>query len=810
MQQSRQPQPVGMLTDACPAWLWRDSHPPIGHDAMLHQLSGAIGQKAAIHLYGPAGRGKATLAAHLAQDHTAAGGRVLWLEVGARPLAAILRRIARIFRDDPRAQAVLKDGMQGEQRETTAPLDSLARCLRERQPLLVLVNVPDYMTIAPLITETVGALPILSLGERSMGAAWPGEERALPALSTEAATATLRRAAAGGEHAELSSIAAALKGEALALVLCGAAIRAGDWSFRDAEAALKDDTFRPTERVLRTVVPRLAPAVQGALLLLAFGPRAGQSFALLQRGSGTTQAELAQLLGALRERALVREWAQDERIALPEGIRRYARELALVAGTAVELSNRAEEVWFEQLRSVLAGGADTWTQLPELLLCDEWQETASSTDWSELAPLWETAATEFEARGYAYELHALRQRAGITMQETAPPAPTPLWGDEPSAIPAHDPTTKDIGEPEAVHTQEEAEFLPESDTVFPAGSELVIEDRPEFPLGLDDEDEPDVFPTVEESDIVLDSEAALPEEAERIADTLSPLLETGEGEAASVVAPDFDPIFGEEPSYFPEPQPSLADEASPAEQLAQLHLSGAAQLERGEIDAAISSLSAALDLADELADDANYAEILYQLGCAQLEDGAIEAALSSLAEAHKRYEASGDATGVANALGALGSALGEQGRWPEAAAAHRSAVAATRAAGDQTEEALQLSAIAYAYRRSGQLGAAVRSYRQALYLAYEAADANGIAHAAAELAEVLMNSPRHLSIARLLLDEAIGAGRPDQDATELRTALEKALAGAEAAGVTQAPVRGDAYTYARQAYEALNAQQKPA
>ena len=137
-------------------------------------------------------------------------------------------------------------------------------------------------------------------------------------------------------------------------------------------------------------------------------------------------------------------------------------------------------------------------------------------------------------------------------------------------------------------------------------------------------------------------------------------------------------------------------------------------------------------------------------------------------------------------------------------------MAATRAGDDRAEEALQLSALAYAYRRSGQLGVAVRSYRQALYLAYEAADANGIAQAAAELAEVLMSSPRHLSIAALLLDEAIAAGAPDRDVTELRAALERALAEAKAAGVIQAPVRADAFSYAHQAYEPPTARQKPA
>ncbi len=772
MQLPRQPHPVGKPADARPAWLWRGARPPLGRDALRRDLAQAIQRKVAIHLYGPAGRGKSTLAAQAVIDHAATGGRALWLEAGDAPLDAILCRIARAYRDDPRAQAALKSGRPSEHGGASPPLASLARCLRERQPILVLADAPDFSTIAPLIAEITGALPILSFGERTMGADWPGEERALPPLPAEAAMATLRRAAGGGEYLYLSPITTALAGEALALVICGGAIRAGDWTMPAAAAALKSRSAPPTERVLRSIFPRLAPAAQGALLLLAFGPRAGQSFASLQQSSGAPRAELAALIGELRRRALVREWAQGERIALPPAIREFARELALHAGTAVELRARAWETWRERLRSALAGGADAWAQLPELLVADEWEEAGSSAEWRELAPLWEAAATELEARGYAYELRELRQRAGTTEPKAALPAPLQLWANAPSAVVADDES-----EPDDILTadEDESEVAFEADSAFLAEDEL-LDDA----VAADDGRETDDILTADEdeSEVAFVGDSALPA-ADELPDVLTPV--------------------------------SLpAAESPPAAQLTQFHRTGAAQLERGDIAAAIASLSTALSLAEGLADDATRAEIQYLLGCAQLEDGALEAAQSSLEGAHAAYESCGDARGAANALGALGSALGEQGRWSAAAEVHRSAVAATRIADDRAEEALQLSALAYAYRRSEQLGAAVRSYRQALYLAYEAVDSNGIAQAAAELAEVLMGSPRHLSIAALLLNEAIAAGATDRDATELRAELTQALAEAKAAGVTQAPVQGDAYAYARQAYEPPTARQQPA
>ena len=108
-----------------PDWLWQDCRPPLGRDEMVQQISGAIREKTAFHLYGPAGRGKATLTAYLAQEYVNQGGRVLWLPVGHQPLAALLCQVARHYRDDPRAQAALKarDSGQnpGQQRAAEQP-----------------------------------------------------------------------------------------------------------------------------------------------------------------------------------------------------------------------------------------------------------------------------------------------------------------------------------------------------------------------------------------------------------------------------------------------------------------------------------------------------------------------------------------------------------------------------------------------------------------------------------------------------------------------------------------------------------------
>ena len=766
----------------------------------------AIREKSAFHLYGPAGRGKATLTAYLAQEYLNQGGRVLWLPVGHQPLAALLCRVARHFRDDPRAQAALKVRDPGEPQGSSAPRSSLARCLRERQPLLVLADVAEPATLATWLEEIVGALPILSFGEAPLDDAWSGKEQELGPLAESAARDVLLRATGRGEaeqDADLATIATALGGEPLALALCGAAIQAGDWSMTEAAEALMAGTAPPTERVLRALIPRLAPAAQGLLLWLAFGPRNPQTQADWQRSSGTTAEEWAELRDTLRERALIREWPPAERLTLVKPIRQFLSEMAEKAGTAAELQQRAIETWHQSIRAALQGGAETWPQLPELLAGDEWREFAREitvdTDWRELEPLWQAAAAELEARGYAYELQELRRRAELATPEQVT-APDGNHKEEESAE-------------EAAKIPSPADEMAElSDSGGDALTDEESQEEEWFDLPIWEEAAPAPLPwDVAETTSETPEEAPPPAEGGRAVDLLpQPISEISAGEEGWEEETDSGPILDELPPFFTTQVAAHSEERSPTEQLARLHQNGAAELERGEIEAAIASLSAALDLAEDLTEGATCAEILYLLGCAQLEDGAIDSAVASLTESRERFEAAEDPRGMADALGALGNALGELGRWPEAAQAHHDAVAATREADDHFEEALQLNALAYAFRRSQQLGGAVRSYRQALYLAFESEDANAIAQTAADLAEVLMNSPRHLAIAQLLLETAVGAGAPDQEITTLQRGIRNALAKTEAAGIQQAPVRGDAYAYARQAYEAHNTRPRPA
>ena len=419
-----------------------------------------------------------------------------------------------------------------------------------------------------------------------------------------------------------------------------------------------------------------------------------------------------------------------------------------------------------------------------------------------------------EARGYAYELRELQRRA----EQAAPEGATA--NDEP--LPSFTATPEASTSPDRESKQEESaeeateNFAPADEAVDlsdAGGDELSDVDAQEeewFDLPIWEEAAPAELPwDVAEASTETSEEEPPQAEEGRAVDLLpQPISEIAAAEWGEET--DSGPILDELPPFFTTQFAARSEELSPAEQLAQLHQNGAAELERGEIDAAINSLSAALDLVEDLTEGATCAEILYLLGCAQLEDGAIESAVASLTESKERFEAAEEPRGMADALGALGNALGELGRWPEAARAHHAAVMATRETDDHYEEALQLNALAYACRRSQQLGGAVRSYRQALYLAFESEDANAIARTAADLAEVLMNSPRHLAIAQLLLATVVRAGAPDQEITALQREIQKALAKTEAAGIQQAPVRGDAYTYARQAYEAHNTRQRPA
>lgn len=238
----------------------------------------------------------------------------------------------------------------------------------------------------------------------------------------------------------------------------------------------------------------------------------------------------------------------------------------------------------------------------------------------------------------------------------------------------------------------------------------------------------------------------------------------------------------------------------------QLHATlGDARQQLGESADAERAYHRALEIARSTDDTQNEALILFKLGYAQLDNSDPAGAVGSWEQALKLFRAQEKRAYEGRVLGGLGTAYGDMGQWSEAIRFHSSALHIAREVRDREEEALQLSNLGYAAVQGGDLGQAVLRYRQALHLAYESGDRDNIVSTIVDLARLLTRGPRHLGIARLLVEDALRLEPADRDVNDLKARIEADIAARHAAGVEQIPVTGTAQDYAANAYRMLEA-----
>ena len=246
----------------------------------------------------------------------------------------------------------------------------------------------------------------------------------------------------------------------------------------------------------------------------------------------------------------------------------------------------------------------------------------------------------------------------------------------------------------------------------------------------------------------------------------------------------------------------LADTLGDGDTQMHMYLTlGNSRQELGESAAADMAYSQALEIARQRGDGQNEAIILYKLGYAKLDNSDAEGASATWEQALTLFRSQQKRDYEGKVMGGLGTAYGDQGRWSEAVRFHTSALHIAREVGDKTDEMEHLTNLAYAYVQAGDLGQAVLRYRQALHLAYEGDDKEQIVSTIVELAGLLSRSPRHLAIARLLVEEAALFEPNDRDVISLRGRINTQLSGDTAAD--QKAVSGTAYDYAANAYKLL-------
>ena len=232
---------------------------------------------------------------------------------------------------------------------------------------------------------------------------------------------------------------------------------------------------------------------------------------------------------------------------------------------------------------------------------------------------------------------------------------------------------------------------------------------------------------------------------------------------------------------------------------------GDARQQLGESADAERAYNRALEIARSTDDTQHEALILFKLGYAQLDNSDPTGAVGSWEQALKLFRAQEKRAYEGRVLGGLGTAYGDMGQWSEAIRFHSSALHIAREVGDRDEEALQFSNLGYAAVQGGDLGQAVLRYRQALHLAYESGDRDNIVSTIVDLARLLMRGPRHLGIARLLVEDALRLEPADRDVKDLQTRINEEIETRKAAGVEQMPVSGTAQDYAANAYRTLEA-----
>ncbi len=234
-----------------------------------------------------------------------------------------------------------------------------------------------------------------------------------------------------------------------------------------------------------------------------------------------------------------------------------------------------------------------------------------------------------------------------------------------------------------------------------------------------------------------------------------------------------------------------------------LAILGDARQQLGESEQAVGAYALALETARALGDRDHEGLLLFRLGYAQMDESQPDTAIQTWEQALTLFKELNRRDLEGRVLGGLGTAYGELGRWTEAIAFYTSALFIAREVGDKEDEALQLSNLGYAAVQAQQLGQAVLRYRQALHLAYVTDSRDNIISAIVDLIELLVESPRHLKIAEMLIDEAIRVDPNDRNLKRWKERIDDEIEAAVASGMQWQPVSGTVQDYAANAYALL-------
>jgi tetratricopeptide (TPR) repeat protein len=152
---------------------------------------------------------------------------------------------------------------------------------------------------------------------------------------------------------------------------------------------------------------------------------------------------------------------------------------------------------------------------------------------------------------------------------------------------------------------------------------------------------------------------------------------------------------------------------------------GIAYADLGQVERAIESYEAALEIRRDIGDQRGESNDLGNLGNAYRHLGQVERAIESYEAALEIHREIGDRRGEGNSLGSLGIAYADLGQVERAIEYYQQALEISRETGDRRGEGSHLGNLGNAYRHLGQVERAIEHYEQALEIAREIGDRRG-------------------------------------------------------------------------------------
>ncbi len=795
----------------------------IGREAVLAAIYAQLKANKPVLIYGQPGVGKTALAATLATAYAQQPGGVLWMNVDHPPLDELLVRVGRAYNVAEITNTDTPLGMVG----------AVENTLRSNKPFIVIDGAVEAGVLSRFISRCADGLPMIIAVEDEHIGLW--ETIAIEPLDQNGAAALFKRegrVAVNEPDDTIFEIVEQVEHLPYSLIVSARAMVASKQPPATFLNTLKQITASGevgTRAGLTVSFRALNGALQGLVLMMGAIFDGSASPELLHMVSGAPVASVKQAMDILTQLHIVSRTMRygEHYYAMHTITHAFAQSYLEKAGKLDGLRQKVKAAIINYAKQnslpadydKLAAEIDTFVNLAAWSIEHDDQETADA-----LADILNSADDFVRERGYVYEIVQMREakKRATGAFPAYDPEPLPeLPLDDEEDFP-EDSSEYEIDEDalELVDEDDSAEVAvaasPEDMlTGTPATSDdLSTMDEAQLRAMLGQERQSgnqdrqiEILKAIATRQVDNDMEnEAISTYTEILnvnedQDDEQGTLETLEMLAALMVKTD----NAQAAVMHAQRAVNLAQELDDDQTLMQVYMMlGDARQQLGESTQAISDYTEALAIARKNDDTQHEAIILFKLGYAQLDDGDADTAVETFEQARELFKGQGKRAYEGRVMGGLGSAYGDLERWAEAVSLHTSAFYVAREVGDKDEEALQLSSLAYAAVQANQLGDAVLRYRQALHLAFMSNDKDNIVSLLVDLARLLLQSRSYAAIAGMLADTAAEYEPNSKDVVQLKDRVNSEKSLAEQYGKKLKPVKGDARTYAQNAYGMLD------